>query len=147
MKMRVCLGRVAAVAVLLLCAVGLPAQETAPRHAYVRVVVGKDLPGPVSGRLLVFAKNAAADAGKKDEQEPGGKKEVDISEFHPTDTAVAAVEIHDVAPGSAVEVDLDRDGISQPFATMPRADYELQAVLDTDHNYNYRRPRRRRLAG
>ena len=20
---------------------------------------------------------------------------------------------------------------------MPRADYELQAVLDTDHNYNY----------
>jgi enterochelin esterase-like enzyme len=50
---------------------------------------------------------------------------------------VAAVEIHDVAPGSAVEVDLDRVAFPQPFATMPRADYELQAVLDTDHNYNY----------
>ena len=67
MKMRIRLGRVAAVAVLLLCAVGLPAQEAPPRHAYVRVVVGKDLPGPVSGRLLVFAKHATADAGKKDE--------------------------------------------------------------------------------
>jgi enterochelin esterase-like enzyme len=137
MKTHVWLGRVAAVAMLLLCAVGLPAQEAPPRHAYARVVVGKDLPGPVSGRLLVFAKDATADAGKKDEHKSGTKKEVDISEFHPTDTAVAAVEIHDVAPGSAVEVDLDRVAFPQPFATMPRADYELQAVLDTDHNYNY----------
>ncbi len=137
MKTYVWPGKVAALAVLLLCVVGLQAQEAAPRHAFVRVVVGKDLPGPVSGRLLVFAKNAASDAGKKDEQESGGKKEVDISEFHPSATSVAAVEVHDVAPGSAIEVDLDRTAFPAAFATMPRADYELQAVLDTDHNYNY----------
>src|ERR1700732_517242 len=106
MKTYVWPGTVSALAVLLLCAVGLHAQEAAPRHAFVRVVVGKDLPGPVSGRLLVFAKNAAADAGKKGEQESGGKKEVDISEFHPSETSVAAVEVHDVAPGSAIEVDV-----------------------------------------
>jgi hypothetical protein len=137
MKTCVCLGRVAAVAVLMLWAAGLGAQESAPHHAYARVIVGKDLPGPVSGRLLVFAKSASVDAGKKDEHQAGGKKEVDINEFHPSDTAVAAVEIHDVTPGSAVEVDLDRVAFPRPFAAMPRADYELQAVLDTDHNYNY----------
>jgi enterochelin esterase-like enzyme len=137
MKTPVWLGKIAPVAVLMLCAAGLWAQEAPPRHAYVRVIVGKEVPGPVSGRLLVFAKNAAADAGKKDGHEAGGKKEVNISEFHPTNTSVAAVEIHDVAPGSAVEVDLDRTAFPAAFATMPRADYELQAVLDTDHNYNY----------
>src|SRR6201996_222012 len=137
MKTYVWPRKVAAVAVLLLCAVGLQAQEAAHRHAFIRVVVGKDLPGPVSGRLLVFAKNEATDAGKKGEQESGGKKEVDISEFHPSETSVAAVEIHDVAPGSAIEVDVDRTAFPASFATMPRADYELQAVLDTDHNYNY----------
>src|SRR4051794_30340863 len=62
MKTPVWLGKIAAVAVL--CVVALHAQEAAPRHAYVRVIVGKNLPGPVSGRLLIFATNAASDAGK-----------------------------------------------------------------------------------
>src|ERR1700756_5034591 len=88
MKTHLWLGKIAPLAALILCA-GLQAQETAaPRHAYVRVIVGKDLPGPVSGRLLVFAKNAAPDTGKKGEQASGSKKEVDISEFHPTNTSV-----------------------------------------------------------
>jgi enterochelin esterase-like enzyme len=136
MTTHVRLGKIAAVAGLVLCLTGLQAQEAAPhRHAFVRVEVGKDLPGPVSGRLLVFAKKAGADS--KDEQQPGGKKEVDITEFHPTDTSVAAIEIHDVAPGSAVEVDLDRTAYPAAFSTMPQANYELQAVVDSDHNYNY----------
>jgi S-formylglutathione hydrolase FrmB len=138
MKTYVWLGKIAAVSGLALCLTGVRAQEVPPRHAFVRVVVGKDLPGPVSGRLLVFARDAAEavknEAGKK---EAGAKKEVDISEFHPTNTAVAAVEIHDAAPGSAIEVDLDRIAFPAAFSTMPRADYELQAVLDSDHNYNY----------
>ena len=65
------------------CSTGIHAQEAAPRHAFVRVVVGKDIPGPVSGRLLVFAESAAAEAEKKEEHETGAKKKVDISEFHP----------------------------------------------------------------
>jgi enterochelin esterase-like enzyme len=140
MKLRVCRAHLAVtlpvLSSLLLCATAMRAQEAAPhRHAFVRVEVGKDLPGPVSGRLLVFAQKAGS--GNKDEQQPGGKKEVDISEFHPTDVSVAAVEIHDVTPGSAVEVDLDRTAYPAAFSAMPQADYELQAVVDSDHNYNY----------
>src|ERR1700728_5389802 len=145
MKMRVCPGKLTAAALPALCSLllcspvlcgaGLHAQEAAPRHAFVRVVVGNQLPGPISGRLLVFARKAGA--GSKDEQPEGGQKKVDISESHPTETSVAAVEIHDVAPGSAVEVDLDRTAFPAAFSTMPQADYELQAVIDSDHNYNY----------
>jgi enterochelin esterase-like enzyme len=137
MKTRVWQRSAAAVTVLMFCGAGLWAQEAAPHHAFVRVVVGKEVPAPVSGRLLVFTRTAAADTAKADGQETGGKKEVNISEFHPTATSVAAMEIHDVAPGSAIEVDLDRTAYPAAFSTMPRADYELQAVLDTDHNYNY----------
>jgi hypothetical protein len=137
MKTRVWQGSLAAVAVLMLSSAGGHAQEAAPHHAFARIVVGKDIPGPVSGRLLVFVKNAGADSAKTNGQETSGKKEIDISEFHPTATSVAAVEIHDAAPGSAIEVDLDRTAFPAAFSSMPRGDYELQAVLDTDHNYNY----------
>ena len=140
MKMRLCLCKrtamaLAALCSFVLCGAALRAQETAPHHAFVRVVVGNQLPGPVSGRVLVFARKAGAPS--KDEQQPGAKKEVDISEFHPTETSVAAVEIHDVAPGSAVEIDLDRTAFPAAFSAMPQADYELQAVLDSDHSYNH----------
>jgi S-formylglutathione hydrolase FrmB len=120
-------------AALMLGSSGPQAQEPVHRHAYVHVVIGKELPGPVSGRLLVFARNTSSPGG--DEYE--GKKTVDINEFHPSDTAVAAQEVHDLAPGSAVEIDLDRVAYPAAFSTMPGADYELQAVLDNDHNYNY----------
>ena len=137
MKTCVWQGSFAAVAVLMLSGARGYAQEAAPHHAFVRVVVGKDIPAPVSGRLLIFAKSAAADSAKADGKETSGKKEVDISEFHPTATSVAAAEIHDVAPGKAIEVDLDRTAYPAAFSSMPRGDYELQAVLDTDHNYDY----------
>ncbi len=58
MKTRVWLGSIAAAAILVLSGTGLQAQETAHRHAYVHVVVGNELSGPVSGRLLVFARKA-----------------------------------------------------------------------------------------
>jgi hypothetical protein len=134
MKTHIWLGSIAAIALLVPSGTGCKAQEPAHRHAYVHVVVGNNLPGPVSGRLLVFAKKAEAATNPEDHD---GKKKVDISEFHPTDTAVAAQEVHDLVPGSAAEIDLDRVAFPSAFSTMPRADYELQAVIDTDHNYNY----------
>ncbi len=126
----------------LLCAPALPAQpqtsaqtQTATAeapHAFARVVVGSTLPGPVSGRLLVFARSAQTAA------EPGEEKDaVDISEFHPTSTFVAATDIDNAAPGSTVEVDLDQAAYPAHFATLTRGDYRLQAVLDLDHTYNY----------
>src|SRR5579859_7149857 len=113
----------------------LHAQDAPARHAFVRVVFGKEIAAPVSGRLLVFARPAGAKADP--DEPPTAKKKVDISEFHPTETSVAAVEIHDAAPGSAVEVELDGNAFPAAFVAMPRGDYELQAVLDTNHSYNY----------
>lgn len=108
-----------------------PVDASHHSHAFAHVVVGPQITAPVSGRLLVFARKAgSAEAGD-------GKKGVDINEFHPTDTAVAAQEVHDLAPGSAIEIDLDRVAFPEAFSAMPRGDYELQAVLDLDHNYNY----------
>lgn len=118
----------------LLGATALQAQEAAHRHAFVQVVAGQNLPGPVSGRVLVFVRKAEASNGADGEN---SKKSVDISEFHPTETSVAAQEIHDLAPGGAVEIDLDRIAFPAAFSTMPRGDYELQVVVDEDHNYNY----------
>lgn len=66
-----------------------------------------------------------------------GDKEVALSEFHPGDVAVAAMEIHDLKPGATVEFDADQTAYPKPFDTMPRGTYEVQAVLDVDHTYNY----------
>jgi hypothetical protein len=79
----------------------------------------------VSGRLLVFLKQ-----GK-------GDKEVNIQEFHPGETWVAAEEVHDLMPGAAVEMDADEIAYPKPFSALPTGEYEVQAVLDTEHTYNY----------
>ena len=82
-------------------------------------------PGPVSGRLLVFLKKGTGD------------KEVNIQEFHPGETSVAAQEVHHLVPGASVEIDADIIAYPGAFSTLPAGDYEVQAVLDTDHTYNY----------
>ena len=109
---------------LALCvAMGAAAQQ--PAHVFFRVQAGPDVGAPVSGRLLVFMKEGAGD------------KEVELSEFHPGDVAVAAVEVHDLKPGAAVELDADQVAYPRPFDQMPKGTYEVQAVLDVDHTYNY----------
>ncbi len=101
------------------------AQTPATPHVFFRVKLADSAPGPVSGRLLLFLKKGAGD------------KEVNIQEFHPGETSVAAQEVHHLMPGASV--DLYADGTAYPaaFATLPAADYEVQAVLDIDHTYNY----------
>ncbi len=103
------------------------AQDAAAHHAFARVVLGGDIAAPVSGRLLVFAKKAGATPSKQ----------VEINDLRPAETSVAAIEVDQLKPGAAVEVDLDQIAFPAPFDTMPRADYELQAVLDTARCFNY----------
>ena len=120
----------AAAALLTLCSVGYTAtaQDTPPHHAFARITVGREVNAPVSGRLLVFAQKATVTPATQ----------VDINEFHPSDSSVAAIEIEDVQPGASIEVDLDQLAYPSSFDSLPHGDYELQAVLDTDHSYNYR---------
>ena len=99
--------------------------EPAPPRTFFRIQAGPSLPGPVSGRLLVFIKQGSGD------------KEVAVNEFHPTDTWVAAQEIRDLEPGESVEVDADREAFPKPFSDLTAGLYEVQVVLDVDHTYNY----------
>jgi enterochelin esterase-like enzyme len=101
-------------------------QPAATGHFFFRVQVAASVSGPVSGRLLVFLKQ-----GKDD-------KEVSLSEFHPEEVWVAAREVRNLAPGSAVELDADELAYPKGFSALTPGDYEAQAVLDVDHNYNYR---------
>ncbi len=98
----------------------------APVHVFFRVQTAASIGAPVSGRLLVFLKQGAGD------------KEVDIDEFHPESAWVAAREIHDLAPGTAIEFDADELAFPKPFSALATGNYEAQAVLDVDHTYNYK---------
>jgi S-formylglutathione hydrolase FrmB len=103
----------------------LRSQPATPPHVFFRVEVGRSVPGPVSGRLLIFVK-------------PGsGDQQVDNDPFHPGATWVAAREIENVKPGSSIEVEAGETAFPQPFSSMPPGDYEAQAVLDVGHSYNY----------
>jgi enterochelin esterase-like enzyme len=101
------------------------AQTPATPHVFFHVRLADSASGPVSGRVLVFLKKGTGD------------KVVNIQEFHPGETSVAAQEVHDLAPGASVEIDADTIAYPQPFSALPSADYEVQAVLDTEHTYNY----------
>ncbi|HJP99495.1 MAG TPA: alpha/beta hydrolase-fold protein [Rhodanobacteraceae bacterium] len=110
----------------------LPAQ-IAP-HRLFRVTLDGASTQPVSGRLLLFA-IPAKDA--KAEAKDGKVTEVDTSEFRPTRTAVAAMDVTDLAPGASVLVDADALAFPEGFSRLPAGDYDMQAVLDVNHDYNY----------
>jgi enterochelin esterase-like enzyme len=117
---------VASVAVAL---IQLHSQDTPPSpppHVFFRVQAPDTNTAPISGRLLVFLK-----AGS-------GASEVSNSEMHLTDAWVCAREVQNLAPGASVEVDADETAFPKPFSTLPSGIYEAQAVLDVDHNYNYK---------
>ena len=87
-----------------------------------------------SGRLLVFAENAkAAEADAKD----GKVGEVDINPLAPDQVSVVAREVSRLVPGQGVEIDTDAHAYPAAFAKLPQGDYYVQAVLDTNHSYNY----------
>ncbi|HUA25702.1 MAG TPA: alpha/beta hydrolase-fold protein [Steroidobacteraceae bacterium] len=99
--------------------------QRASQHLFFRINAGAAVGAPVSGRLLVFIARGS------------GAKAVSIDEFHPDATWVAAREVHDLAPGAAVEIDTDAVAYPQPFSKLAPGDYQVQAVLDVDHTYNY----------
>lgn len=105
------------------------AAESAPaRHVFFRVQLTSSAPAPASGRLLIFLKTGSGD------------KEINVDEFHPEATWVAGQEITDVEPGRSVEVDADESAFPQSFSALPPGGYEVQALLDVDHSYNYSGP-------
>jgi enterochelin esterase-like enzyme len=117
----------------LLAAGCAPADQTAaaPRFHIELGVAGTQA---ASGRLLLFAEPAAAaEADGK-----GGKVEaVDIDPLRPDQVSVAAREVSRIATGQGVDINADEDAYPAAFDHLPAGDYYVQAVLDTDHSYNY----------
>jgi len=109
--------------ILAFCAASAFAQG--PRHLFFRVTAGPEITAPVSGRLLIFLS-----AGS-------GAKEVNLNEFRPTSTYVAAKEITGLKPGASVDVDTDDVAFPNPFSDLKPGDYQAQAVLDVGHTFNY----------
>ncbi len=103
-------------------------------HRLFRVTLDGASSRPVSGRLLLFAL-PVADAER---QARGGKVEkVDTSAFSPTRTAVAAMDVTHLAPGRSVLVDADALAFPKPFSQLAPGQYDMQAVLDVNHDYNF----------
>lgn len=102
--------------------------QTAPSGLF-KVKISPSLPGPVSGRMLIFMKQGQGD------------KTVDIeqyspTEFHPESIWLAAKEIRNVQPGESVEVNANDQAFPHPFSQAPAGQWEAQAVLDVEHTYN-----------
>ncbi len=102
-----------------------PAAAASPHTALFTVKLDPSVSTPLSGRLLLFAKR-----GK-------GTQDLDVQEFHPEDTWVAAAEVHALLPGATVQIDADQQAFPMPFSQMTPGDWQIQAVLDTEHSYNY----------
>ena len=82
-----------------------------------------------SGRIIVFAKKLN-DPMKPDRQ-------VNFNDFTPSATSIAAREVNDVRAGTVVLIDAETDGFPAPFSTLEPGTYEVQAVLDRNHDYAY----------
>jgi hypothetical protein len=115
---------------LALAGTSAEAQQAAPEPGAIPVTLAPSIPGPESGRILVFAKRV----------EPGAAPatSIDTSPFEPTGTAIAAREIQALTPGEVARVDTETDTFPAALATLPPGTYRFQAVLDRNHDYNYR---------
>lgn len=83
-------------------------------------------PGAVSGRLLIFMTS---------QTKPSEMIEPDF--LNPRDVFLTGVEVQNLSPGKAVEVDPDTLAFPAPFSTALAGDYQLMALLDVNHSYTY----------
>ena len=83
-------------------------------------------PLPVSGRLLIFMTN---------QTKPLEVIEPDF--LNPRSVWLAGIEVRNLTPGQAVDVDPDVLAFPAPFSTAPSGDYQVMALLDVNHSYTY----------
>lgn len=81
---------------------------------------------PISGRLLVFMTNRSKPLS-----------EVAPDFFDLRNTWVSAMEVTNISPNKVLEFDPDRQAFPTPFSSAPTGDYQIMALLDTNHSYSY----------
>jgi hypothetical protein len=109
-------------------------QPTAPQqHAFFHVNLDASLASSiktqVSGRLLLFIGPSTPD-GKPSES-------VDMQMMAITSVYAAAREIPALVPRACADIDADDIVFPAPLSHAPSGKYQVQAVLDIHHSYNY----------
>jgi S-formylglutathione hydrolase FrmB len=83
-----------------------------------------------SGRIIVFAKKLV-DPAKPD-------KALEFDPFAPLEVSIAGREVTDLAAGKPALIDGEADVYPAPLSALTPGTYEIQAVLDRNHDYDYR---------
>jgi len=122
-------------ALALLClgaAAAAPAAHAQAPHAVFRVTLAADTAlthgAPVSGRLIVFM-TAQRPPGADARLAPG---------LDPEEVWIAAREVAGLRPGASVEIDADSLVFPRPFSSAGGGRRWVMALLDVDHNANWR---------
>jgi Putative esterase len=110
------------------CAAVLTLVCTAPAQVVFRVSLGQAVKQPVSGRLLVFATSKT---------NPATKVRITFENIATADTWVTGKEVSSLTPGESVDMHADELSYPTPLAKLPAGDYQIQALLDTNHHYVY----------
>ncbi len=114
-------------AILLLTGFAACAAHAQKAHRIFHIQAGSAITQPISGRLLLFMQRGKGDA----------QLAPDALELSTHPVWIAAQEIHDLQPGGEVDVDADIEAYPQPFSRATGSGWEVQAVLDVNHTYNY----------
>jgi S-formylglutathione hydrolase FrmB len=133
MKCAVATGLLSLGALLALATSQAQQPATPPQHAFFHVALDKSLAGsvktPVSGRLLLFIRPSSPEGKPSDS--------VDMEMMALTSVTIAAKEVPSLAPGGSVDIDADDIVFPAPLSQAASGNYQVQAVLDVHHSYNY----------
>ena len=133
MRAAVAIGVLTLATALILIRLQAQQPVVTPQHAFFHVALDKSLAPtiktPVSGRLLLFISPSSPD-GKSPES-------VDMQIMAITSVTIAAKEVPSLVPGVSVDVDADDIVFPAPLSQAPPGSYQVQAVLDVHHSYNY----------
>jgi len=105
------------------------APASAPQHAFFHVSLSDSFKSPASGRLLLFIGPVPPDGKLADS--------VDMQMMALTTVYIAAREVPSLQPGATVDIDADDIAFPAPLSQAPGGKYQVQAVLDVHHSYNY----------
>jgi len=81
---------------------------------------------PLSGRLLIFMTN-----------NPKPLEMIEPDFTNPNAVYITGTEITNLEAGKPIEIDADELSFPQKFSAAPQGEYQVMALLDTNHSYTY----------
>ncbi|MEP6902670.1 MAG: alpha/beta hydrolase-fold protein [Actinomycetota bacterium] len=81
---------------------------------------------PLSGRLLIFMTN-----------NPKPLEEIEPDFMNPNAVYISGTEIMNLEAGKSIEINADELAFPAKFSDAPKGEYQVMALLDTNHSYTY----------